>query len=94
MASIFHQWHNLNLTLTLQPAEIADISITCRQGDPETQRWKFIKIPFHKSEEKAPSAGDNTKPAPGFSEEETKQCYATLRLKPCRSLLAPATQEE
>lgn len=73
MASIFHQWHNPHLTLTLQPAEIAGISTTCRQGDPETQRWKYTKIPSHKSEEKAPSARGNTKPAPGFSEEETKR---------------------
>lgn len=55
MVSIFHQWHNLSLTLTLQPEEI---SITCRPGGPGSTKMEMKKILFHKSEEKSPSAGD------------------------------------
>lgn len=34
----------VNLTLTLQPAERAVISITCNQSNLEAQRWRYKKI--------------------------------------------------
>lgn len=36
----------VNLTLTLQPAERAIISITCNQSDLEAQRWRYKKNPY------------------------------------------------
>lgn len=91
MVSIFHQWHNLSLTLTLQPEEI---SITCRPGGPGSTKMEMKKIPQIRRKSLLQLVIWSSESAPGFSEEKTKLCYAILRLKPARSLLAPATQEE